>query len=197
MAVRVLQICASLSTAGGVQTVLKNYYTYMNQKEYIFDFAVMGPEIGGLEEWFESRGSRIYHLTPRSVSFRKNTNELCQVIKNGNYDVVHCHQDYKSLIAIIISKLYGVNTRIVHCHQAFPKESVKNIIIRKFSIWLIRGFANVLIGCGEDAAKWLYGERIMKKGKAIVLNNAIDCSRYAFSEEKRKQLRFELGLDDK
>ena len=35
---------------------------------------------------------------------KKNTKELKQIIKNGNYDVVHCHQDYKSLIAVIIAK---------------------------------------------------------------------------------------------
>ena len=197
MAVRVLQICASLSSGGGVQTVLKNYYTYMNQEEYIFDFVVMGTEVGELEHWFESRGSRIYHVTPRSISFRRNTEELNQIIKAGNYDVVHCHQDYKSLIAIILAKIHGVKTRIVHAHQAFPKESVKLLIVRKLSTWLIKGFANIFIGCGEDAAKWLYGDRMLETGKAIVLNNAIELEKYAFSEEKRKRIRFELGLDNK
>lgn len=197
MAVRVLQICASLSRGGGVQTVLQNYYAHMNQKEYIFDFVVMGTEVGELEEWFESRGSCVYHVTTRSVSFRKNTEELKQIIQRGNYDVVHCHQDYKSLIAIIIAKLYGVKTRIVHCHQAVPKESAKSRIIRRLSTLLIKCFANVFIGCSEDAAKWLYGERMLKTGKVIILNNAIDLEKYAFSEEKREQIRFELGLENK
>ena len=197
MAIRVLQICASLSRSGGVQTVLKNYYTHMDQTEYIFDFVVMGEEIGGLEEWFEERGSHIYHVTPRSVSFKKNTKELKQIIKNGNYDVVHCHQDYKSLIAIIIAKMCGVKTRVVHCHQAFPKETAKKRIMRKLSTMFIKCFANVFIGCGRDAAKWLYGERMLKKGKAIVLNNAVDLGKYSFSEEKRLQLRQELGIENK
>lgn len=197
MPVRVLQICASLSRGGGVQTVLQNYYTYMNQKEYIFDFVVMGTEVGELEEWFESRGSHVYHVTPRSVNFKKNTDELKQIIKNGNYDVVHCHQDYKSLIAIIIAKLYGVKIRIVHSHQAFPKESAKSRIIRAVSTLLIKCFANVFIGCGEDATRWLYGERMLKSGKAIVLNNAINIEKYAFSDEKRRRIRSDLGLDHK
>lgn len=197
MSVRVLQICASLSRGGGVQTVLQNYYTYMNQKEYIFDFVVMETEVGELEEWFESRGSHVYHVTPRSVSFKKNTSELKEIIKKGNYDVVHCHQDYKSLIAIIIANLYGVKTRIVHCHQAFPKESAKRYIIRRLSTLLIKCFANVFVGCGEDAAKWLYGKRIVKTGRAIVLNNAINLEKYAFSDEKRRRIRSDLGLDHK
>lgn len=197
MSVRILQICASLSRGGGVQTVLRNYYAHMNQKEYIFDFVVMGTEVGELEEWFENRGSHVYHVPPRSVSFRKNTRELKQIIKNGNYDAVHCHQDYKSLIAIIIAKLYGVKTRIVHSHQAFPEESTKSRIIRRLSVLLIKWFANVFIGCGEDAAKWLYGERALKTGKAIILKNAIDLEKYAFSKEKRKQIRFEFGLENK
>ena len=197
MSVKILQICASLSKGGGVQAVLQNYYSHMNQNEYIFDFVVMGSEVGELEEWFESRGSRVYHVPPRSVNFRKNTKEIKQIIKNGKYDVVHCHQDYKSLIAIIIAKLYGVKTRIVHCHQAFPKESSKIRIVRGLSTLLLKCFANVFIGCGEDAARWLYGERMLKKKKAIVLNNAIDIEKYAFSEDKRKQIRRELGLENK
>lgn len=197
MSVRVLQICASLSRCGGVQAVLQNYYAHMNQKEYVFDFVVMGKEVGELEEWFESRGSRVYHVTPRSVSFRKNTEELKQIIKKGNYNVVHCHQDYKSLIAIIIAKLYGVKTRIVHCHQAFPKESTKSRIIRRLSTLLIKCFANVFIGCGKDAARWLYGEHMVKTGKAVVLNNAINLEKYAFSDEKRMQIRSDLGVDNK
>jgi len=157
----------------------------------------MGTEVGELEEWFERRGSHVYHILPRSVSFRKNTKELKRIIKNGNYDVVHCHQDYKSLIAIIIAKLYGVKTRIVHCHQAFPKESSKIRIIRNVSTLLIKCFANVFIGCGRDAARWLYGERMVKTGKAVVLNNAINLEKYAFSDEKRRQIRLDLGVDHK
>lgn len=197
MSIRVLQICASLSRSGGVQTVLQNYYDHMNQKEYIFDFVVMDTEVGELEEWFESRGSHIYHVTPRSVSFKKNTKELKQIIKNGNYDVVHCHQDYKSLIALFMAKRYGVKTRIVHCHRAFPKESAKKRVIRKLSTLLIKCFANVFIGCGEDAAKWLYGERMLKTGKAVVLNNAINLEKYAFSDENRRKIRSDLGIDQK
>ena len=197
MPVRILQVCSSLSRSGGVQTVLQNYYAHMDQKEYIFDFVVMGTEIGELEGWFESRGSRVYHIPPRSVSFRKNTEALKQIIKRGNYDVVHCHQDYKSLIAIMIAKMCGVKKRIVHSHRAYPKESAKSCVIRSLSILLIRCFANVFIGCGKDAAKWLYGERMLKKGKAIILNNAIDLEKYAFSEEKRNQIRLELGLENK
>lgn len=197
MSVRVLQICASLSRCGGVQAVLKNYYSYMNQKEYIFDFVVMGTEVGELEKWFENRGSHVYHIPPRSISFKKNTKELKRIIKEGNYDVVHCHQDYKSLIAIIIAKVYGVGTRIVHSHRAFPKESAKKRVMRILSTMLIKCFANVFIGCGEDAAKWLYGERMLKDGKAIILNNAIDLEKYAFSKEKRNQIRSELKLENK
>ena len=197
MAVRVLQICASLSKGGGVQTVLQNYYAHMNQEEYIFDFVVMGVKGGELEEWFESSGSHIYHITPRSVSFRKNTKELKQIIKVGKYDVVHCHQDYKSLIAIIIAKLCGVKTRIVHAHQAFPRESAKSRMIRVISTLFLKCFANVFIGCGEDAARWLYGDRMLKNGNVIILNNAINLEKYAFSEEKRKQIRFELGIENK
>ena len=195
MSVKILQICVSLSRGGGVQAVLQNYYSHMNQDEYVFDFIVMGAEVGELEEWFERRGSFVYHVTPRGVSFKKNTKELTQIIKRGNYDVIHCHQDYKSLIAIIIAKLYGVKTRIVHCHRAFPKESAKNRMIRRLSTMLIKCFANVFIGCGKDAAKWLYGERMVKTGKAIVLNNAINLEKYTFSDEKRRQIRSDLGVD--
>lgn len=197
MAVRILQICSSLSSGGGVQTVLQNYYLYMDKKKYIFDFVVFGSEVGELEAWFECRGSRIYHVTPRSISFKKNTKELKQIIKNGGYNVVHCHQDYKSLIAIFFAKLYGIKVRIVHCHQAFPKETVIKYILRSISTLIIKFFANVFIGCSKDAVKWLYGEHMLKTRKAFVLNNAVELEKYAFSKDKRDQIRSMLGLENK
>ena len=70
----------------------------MNTDEFKFDFIVHGDKIGEFESFFEAYGSKIYHVTPRRQNPVKNIIEIAAVIKNGNYDVVHCHQDYKGAI---------------------------------------------------------------------------------------------------
>ena len=46
---RVLQILSSLKEGGGVQTMLRNYYSYMDLSSLQTDFVVCGEEIGGME----------------------------------------------------------------------------------------------------------------------------------------------------
>ncbi len=197
MPIRVLQICTALTAGGGVQKVIQNYYDHMDQNEFVFDVVVQSKRKGEMEEWFEQRGSHIFHVPRRSESFIGNTRALARIIRNGNYDVVHCHQDYKSATAMLLAKWYGVKTRIVHSHLAFPQEKTKAKMIRLASTWLLKRTANVFLGCGRDAARWLYGEKMLASGKAKVLNNAIELERYAYSEENRKKIREELGLKNK
>ena len=192
--IKILHICSSLEGGGGVQTVLKNYYTYMNKDEFRFDFIVHGGKIGELEKWFQSYGSEIFHVTPRSVNPIKNVREIASVIKRGNYDVVHCHQDYHGAIAMLLAKHYGVEKRIIHCHRAFPPEKWYHKIIRGIETFIIKKTATNFMACSSYAAEWLFGKKAFLQN-VILLKNAIQLERFLFSNEKRENIRKELKLE--
>lgn len=194
--IRILQILSSLEGGGGVQTVLKNYYTYMNKDEFRFDFIVHGGKIGELEKWFQSYGSEIFHVTPRSVNPIKNVREIASVIKRGNYDVVHCHQDYHGAIAMWLSKRYGVKIRIIHSHRAYPPEKLHQKFVRIIETKIVKKTATHFMACGILAGEWLYGKKAVAENKVIVLNNATELDKFVYSKEKRDKIRGLYSLDE-
>lgn len=194
--VRILQICSSLDGGGGVQAILKNYYSYMNTDEFRFDFIVHGDKIGEFESFFEAYGSKIHHVTPRRQNPVKNILEIAKVIKDGNYDIVHCHQDYHGAIAMLLAKHYGVKKRIIHCHRAFPPEKWHNKLIRSVGTFIIKKTATNFMACSQFAAEWLYRKKDFISNKVILLKNATNLEKFLYSEEKRDRIRKELKLDN-
>ena len=192
---RVLQILSSLKEGGGVQTMLKNYYSNMNLSNLQTDFIVCGEEIGGMETWFEHLDARVYHVPPRSQDIFGNLAGIRKILKDGHYDVVHCHQDYHGAAAIAMAKHYGVKKRIIHSHQAYPPEKAIQKLRRRISVHNLLHDATDFAACGVLAAKWLYGEKMLEEGHVMILHNAIHAERYAFSEKNRSRLRLELDLD--
>ena len=188
--IKVLHLFTTLDN-GGVESFLYNYYSNMNHKQITFDFVVPGDKKGFLEDDLEKMNSKIFRV-PR---FKKHPflqiKTLSNIIKNGNYDIIHCH-GYKSYLGLLIGKIYKVNVRIMHSHMAYVKENIFSWIIRKFVTFLLKIFATDFFACGIDAAKWLYGNNYYKKGKVKVINNAIDLAKFKFNEKNRKIFRKEL-----
>lgn len=191
---RVLQILSSLNDGGGVQTMLKNYYAHMDRSQLHTDFVVCGDQIGGMEAWFAQLGAHVYHIPPRKENPLGNLNGLRRIIKNGHYDVIHCHQDYHGAIAIAMAKRYGVPRRIIHGHQAYPQENAVKKIRRKCSVRSLLKNATDFVACGELAGEWLYGKQMMETGRVKILHNAIPTTTYVYSEENRHRLRGVLGI---
>jgi len=57
---------------------------------------------------------------------------------------------------------------------------------------LVRKISTVHLACSKPAAAWLYGE----PNDAVIVQNGIDLAKFAFDEEKRRQMRAELGVGD-
>ena len=194
--IRVLQIFSSLEKGGGIQNVFKNYYSHMNTDEFKIDFIVHGDKIGELEKWFESYGSKIYHVSPRKKNPIKNIRQIASVIKNGNYDVVHCRQDYHGAIAMWLSKRYGVKIRIIHSHRAYPPEKLHQKFVRIIETKIVKKTATHFMACGILAGEWLYGKKAVAENKVIVLNNATELDKFVYSKEKRDKIRGLYSLDE-
>ena len=62
---------------------------------------------------------------------------------------------------------------------------------------MVKILATHWFACGEDSAKWLYGETAYKNGKVEIVFNAIDLKKYQFSSDVRKKCRRELDVSNK
>ena len=187
--IRVLHIVSALNT-GGVEMMLKNYYKHLNHNKIHFDFIVHDKEKGEIEKYFLSQGSNIFHVTSKKESMIKNFNEINKIIKNNNYDIVHCHQNFYSFPGLISAKINGVKTRIMHSHGCQPT----NNILKKAYFWMLRKicvlFATDYFACGEAAANWLYGTDFKKK--IYIMNNAIDLEKFKINQNSREEYRKNL-----
>lgn len=194
--IKVLHIMSSIGTAGGVQSLVWNYYKHMDENVTKLDFAVFNRKMDGFEKGFLDKGSKIHFVTPRRKNFLKHIKELSAAIKADDYDIVHIHQDYLGWLTLIVAWACGIKKRIIHTHKANLEQSLIKKI-EKFVLTKITCiFATHYFACGIEAAKWTFGEKKYNKNMVYVLNNAIEMSNYNFDEETRKRMRDRFGFGE-
>jgi glycosyltransferase involved in cell wall biosynthesis len=189
---RVLNVLSSLD-GGGVEMMLYNYYSNMDHSRIRFDFVTHSPKQGMLEAPLRVMGCNIYHVTPKHTSIFRNIIEIDRIIKNNNYDIVQCHQNFLSFTTLICARLRGVKVRIVHAHGCKQNESfitkTSNILLRKMN----RIGANYNFACGNNAGKWLFGKNWLTGNHYKIINNAIDTVSFRFDPVVRKRMRSEYN----
>lgn len=195
--IRVLHELAALD-GGGDAKLLYSYYSNMDREKIRFDFVIFDSDNEGIyEKPLRELGSTI-HRIPRIKRDKKGyLRGMQQIIKSGNYDVVHSHMGGRGLFTMFFARMYGVRRRIAHSHVAYePVTKLK----RCFNIGLCimaKLNATELFACGEDAGIYMWGRRCSQKGKIRIMKNAVDTEEFAFSPKLREEKRRELKVEDK
>lgn len=195
--VRVLHELASLD-GGGVAKLLFDYYSNIEDKDRLrFDFLIYDfYENGIYEEPLRNMGCTIYKIPAFKKDKKASLRAMREVIKNGNYDVVHSHRCTRGIFALWYAKKYKVRRRFLHSHIAYEDIGLKDKTINKVLCLLNRYLATDLFACGRDAAQYMWGKRLLNAGKVHIMTNAIDTGRFSFDKTTREQKRRELGLRD-
>lgn len=192
--IRVLHVLAALND-GGVESMLKSYYELFDQESIKFDFIVFEKEKGMFEDYFLSKGSKIYHITPKKENFIKSNKELKRIIKQGNYDIIHCHQNRSNVFPLHYARKYKINNRISHSHAFVQIKSLKEKIAKNIYSYIIEKNATKLYACSSLAAEWLYSKK--NKDKVVIINNAINLKKFKYDSNIRKEIREKYNLSKK
>lgn len=191
--IRVLQ-CTGALNVGGAETMIMNIYRKIDKSKIQFDYLVVGNEKGYFEEEAVAMGAKVFHITPRSVSFLKNLNDFYRVVNNGKYRIVHFHTQnaFLTFIQLCVAKFAGAKIIIVHSHSTSDWRS--GMLKKMHFVFrpLLSRSANIKLSCGKEAAMWLYGN---DKGVRIIPLPVL-CEKYKYNEEKYYNLRKEYGYDD-
>ncbi|MFB5282765.1 glycosyltransferase [Peribacillus sp. Hz7] len=194
--IKVLHVVSSLD-GGGVESMLYNYYSHIDRSGVRFDFIVHGNNIGMLEEKFHCLGSKVFHVTPKRNSFRKNMLEINKILRNEKYDIVHCHQNFSNFSTLFLARMNQVPVCISHAHGCKEiksiKEKTKNYTLRLLN----KSCANYFFSCGIEAGKWLHGQNWSPSEKNILMNNAIDVNKFSYDLGVRKNYRKKFNIEDK
>ena len=201
--IKVLYVLNNVFKKGGTEAVVLNYYKYVNSENVKIDFAIHATkeeyDSNEVVKKLTEQGTKVYRITPRYQSIRKNREDLRAAICAG-YDIVHTHTDAVGASVLKIAKDAGIKARVAHSHNTdFPvkpdslKNRIKLILLEKNRKDIVNQ-ANYFMACSKAAGKWLFGAN--NANQIYLLNNAIDISKYEYSESARKKLREELGLSD-
>ncbi len=193
---RVLHIMAG-ADAGGISTVVLNYYRFMDRTQFHFDIAVTTNQVGQNAREFEQLGAKIYQIPLKSNGIRAYENAISELLNNNHYDAIHVHENDTSYVALRVAKKNGIKQRFAHAHSTYPSINIKSKIKRVTGAWLNCYYATKVIGCGLLAGERMFGKAGINGRKGIILPNAIDTQRFNYNEDIRNSMRDELKLIDK
>ena len=190
--IRILHVVQRME-AGGTQALLMNIYRNIDRSKIQFDFLVEYPEKEFYDDEIKQLGGKIYYTNVRKdfniIKFKKELDRI--LTENPNYKIIHVHVSSIGYICFKVAKKHGIKTRIAHAHNNSSVKDMKYLIrniLRKLYILNATDY----FACSDEAGKYFFKNKSYK-----VLNNAIDSKKFVFDENKRKNKRHELGLDEK
>lgn len=154
-----------------------------------------------LEKALSEKGSRLF-----SVPSLKNPiaqfRAVEKILSEEKYDKVYLNlSEPLNCAAAMAAKKAGVGEILLHSHSSGIDR--KNKLSRT-----LRGTLNFLCrpllyrcgtgfySCSDVAAAWLFPKKALREGKIELIENAVDFSRFSYSEKKRKKIRRELSIAD-
>lgn len=203
---KILYVLNNNMEYAGTESVVLNYFKYLNCDDMQIDFMLHTSEKECNEnpicKRLKSQGSHIYCVTPRKVSIIQNYKDINHIFKTEHFDIVHSHADCVSGIILQIAKNAGIPVRIAHSHNTqsevaghFIKKYLHLFVLELCKINL-RRVATHYMACSKEAGIWLFGSKIMRSGKVYILHNAIEYDKFKYNEEIRNRVRKELHLEN-
>ena len=132
---------------GGVESVIMNYYHYMDKNTFHFDFLCNSYNKIAFEEEIISNGSQTFHFPARSKNYKKYKKELKNFFENNasKYDAIWVNVcSLANIDYLKMAKKYGIKRRIIHSHNSQNMDSRLRGILHKY---------NKKIRSGDEAGK--------------------------------------------
>lgn len=181
---------------GGVESVIYNYFSHMDLDKFDVHIIGHGIKVQACANRFSDMGFTIHNITPKSMNFIRSLNEMEAIFKENHFDIIHSHLTEWACVPMYIGWKCGVKVRINHSHMAEKPRGLKNKLYYGVRLFLGKLFATDYFACGEDAGRYLFGDKAVKTGKVTILPNAIDFEKYHSNPALRDEMRKKLGLEE-
>ncbi|MEN8626677.1 glycosyltransferase [Psychrobacter proteolyticus] len=186
---RVLHIVGKMDRAGA-ETMLMNLYRHIDHSQIQFDFITFTNEVGDYDAEITNLGGKIIPIIASNPI--KRMVKLKQFLQNHpEYKIVHAHTLLSNAFHLLAAKHAGIPHRISHSHSTSNGKS--RTIQKIYEQWALitnRKVATYRIGCGEQAANYLFGST----RNVWLLPNAVDIKKMmADANQARDYLSQEFG----
>ena len=194
---RVLHSVSNMDRAG-IETMLMNYYRHIDRSKIQFDFLCNKTKPGAYDEEIKRLGGNIYHspgLNP--LKFFKYKKFMFNLFKeNPDIIIMHSHNGELAYQSLYGAYKYGIKTRICHAHNTKIEPNLKKPLKLLYKTQL-KKVANYYWGCGTDAVRFYFGDKVVQEGNYRILHNAIEVDRFTYDKKIRNNIRSEMNLDGK
>lgn len=192
--IRVLHIAPGID-GGGVGGVIYSYLSNMDRSDMYIELCVR--DYGRkhlLHDRFEEMGIPVHYVTQRKTSIKKHFSEVKKILEEGHFDIVHCHDQNWSFAYLKMAAKAGVPVRIAHSHLTMQTSGKIKIMVLNCFQPMLKKTATGYFGCGLEAGRYMWGNKIVDSGQLYVMNNAVDVKKYAYDVQKAEQLKKQFGL---
>ena len=189
--IRVLLLVSNLRSANGVASFAMNYFRCMDHNSVRIDFALFLNSENLYEEEIKAAGGHIFLLPPLKNYFA-HIRACREIIKNGNYDIVHGNLLLLSIPIFSEAKKQCVPVRILHSHNSKLGETKMKEKRNAFFLPLLMNKVNAFAACSDLAAKAMFGD-----AEYEFIPNLIDADKYCFNAETRESVRKKMSAGGK
>ena len=195
MALRVLQFFATLGN-GGAENRMMDVYRRINTDVVQFDFAVLHEGEHYFDEEVKDMGAVKYVFPDPRAGLLKNYRSLVSFFRKHPFQAVHTHVSWYGGVVLMAAKRAGISNRIAHARAAATaNRGLKESLFCNLGKILISMSATQRMAISQEAARNIYGSRVVKKRKYLYVPNALNQEKYVVLEgKKRAELRERLGI---
>ena len=195
--IRVLHSVSNMDRAG-TETTIMNYYRHIDRSQIQFDFLCNKQKPGAYDEEILHMGGRIFHtpgLNPLKYPlYLKYMKQLFS--KHPEYSIIEAHNGSFGVYALHAAKVNNVPVRIFRAQGANTAKDIKRPL-KDFCRSRMRYNITNRFACGTDAARFYFGDEVVKKHEFEPVTNAIELERFIFNEKIREDIRLNYNLDGK
>lgn len=188
--IKVLQVGMSYEI-GGTEKFIFEHYKTINREEVQFDFITVHDDMAYGKE-LKELGAKVYKIP----SARKNPigsyRSLLKIIKENDYDIIHINiSSLANIVPIIAAKRGKVPKIIVHSHNNGMEDKKYKLFLHQLNKYITKPMKLQRLACSKSAGQFMFGGEPFE-----VFKNAINHQDFEFDEQKRKEIREELGIQE-
>lgn len=196
--IRILQAFVT-NDKGGLTGYIAQNYRYIDKSKVQFDFLTHDETPLDFEQDFINDGARFYHIPHPSHPIAY-YHALKKIFSETDYKAISFNLSYANFISVVLARMAGARKIIIHSHstaiddKSRLKRSIKRII-HEIGKRIFPIVADEFAACSQYAARWMFTDQVINGKHFVYARNAIDLSRFRFSQENRTRLRKELGIN--
>ena len=198
--IKVLHVVVRMDRAG-LETFIMNVYRNIDRNIFEFNFLCASSHKGAYDDEIMQLGGKIYHMhmSDKRGILRKfdRVNLIAQwlITHKNDIDIIHWHSGdaVESLLCLKACKKAGIKNIIIHSHNSKCDRMILNRICRVFA----GAYKYRKLACSEEAAKWRFGNRFVKKNEVEVIYNGIDLEAYKYDKQSSIDMKKALGIENK